>query len=93
MKTVKFGNSDLMVPVIGLGCMRMNNLEKNAIPYYIEHCCDLGINFFDHADVYSDGECESLFGEDYPVKVRNYPRRDVRFFIRAHHQIGRRNFE
>ncbi len=63
MKTVKFGNSDLMVPVIGLGCMRMNNLEKNAIPYYIEHCCDLGINFFDHADVYSDGECESLFGE------------------------------
>ena len=27
MKTVKFGNSDLMVPVIGLGCMRMNNLE------------------------------------------------------------------
>ncbi len=80
MKTVKFGNSDLMVPVIGLGCMRMNNLEKNAIPYYIEHCCDLGINFFDHADVYSDGECESLFGE-------------VRFFIRAHHQIGRRNFE
>ncbi len=63
MKTVKFGNSDLEVPVIGLGCMRMNTLEKSAIPYYIEHCCDLGINFFDHADVYSDGECEALFGE------------------------------
>ena len=63
MKTVKFGSSRLDVPVIGLGCMRMIKMDKIAIPYYIHHCMELGINFFDHADVYADGECERLFGE------------------------------
>ena len=72
MKTVKFGGSNLDVPVIGLGCMRLMKMEKSAIPYYIQHCMELGINFFDHADVYADGECESLFGE--AVKEAKIPR-------------------
>ena len=32
MKTVKFGGSNLEVPVIGLGCMRLMKMEKSAIP-------------------------------------------------------------
>ncbi|MBR1482348.1 MAG: aldo/keto reductase [Ruminococcus sp.] len=75
MRTVPFGTSDLEVPVIGLGCMRLVNLEKSAIPYYIHHCCELGINFFDHADIYADGECERIFGE--ALKESAIPREDI----------------
>ena len=75
MKTVKFGGSNLEVPVIGLGCMRLMKMEKSAIPYYIQHCLELDINFFDHADVYADGECESLFGE--AVKEAKIPRKKM----------------
>ena len=63
MKTMKLGNSDLEVPVIGLGCMRLTELERWDIPKYLWHCISLGVNFFDHADIYGGGECERLFGE------------------------------
>ena len=51
MKTMKLGRSDLDVPVIGLGCMRLTNLERREIPGYIDHCVSLGVDFFDHADI------------------------------------------
>ena len=65
MKTMKLGRSDLDVPVIGLGCMRLAELERWDIPKYIWHCISLGVNFFDHADIYGGGECERLFGESF----------------------------
>ncbi len=75
MKTIKFGKSDLDVPVIGLGCMRLTELEHWDIPQYIWHCISLGVNFFDHADIYGGGECEKLFGES--LKEIGIPRDQV----------------
>ncbi len=75
MRTVKFGRSELEVPVIGLGCMRLTELEDWDIPKYIWHCISLGVNFFDHADIYGGGECERLFGEG--LKEIGIPRDQV----------------
>lgn len=75
MKTTQLGSSPLQVPVIGLGCMRINELEKEAVPAYLERCLELGVNFFDHADIYSGGECESRFAEGF--RQLGFPREDI----------------
>lgn len=72
MKTMKLGKTNLEVPMIGLGCMRFSELEENEISEYIMHCLELGINFFDHADIYGDGECERRFAMG--VKDLDIPR-------------------
>ena len=75
MKTIKFGKTGLEVPAIGLGCMRLTELEEWDIPKYIWHCISLGVNFFDHADIYGGGECERLFGES--LKEIGIPRDQI----------------
>lgn len=67
MKTRKFGNSDLTVSSIGLGCMGMsewygptNDEESRAT---IKAAFDLELNFFDTADVYGNGHNETLLGD------------------------------
>ncbi|MFD3450368.1 aldo/keto reductase family oxidoreductase [Microbacteriaceae bacterium 4G12] len=34
----------------------------------IEHCLDMGITTFDHADIYGDYSCEALFGQALQLK-------------------------
>lgn len=63
MKTIKLGSGTLQVPVIALGCMRINGLENRQAEEYLEKCLELGINFFDHADIYGNGECEKRFSQ------------------------------
>lgn len=64
MKTMKLGKSNLEVPVIGLGCMRITGLGSKAeVRSLIDTAMDQGINFFDHADIYAGGEAEAVFGE------------------------------
>ena len=75
MKHMKFGTSNLEIPVIGLGCMRLKELEEWDIQKYIWHCISLGVNFFDHADIYGGGECERLFGR--ALKEIGIPRDQV----------------
>ncbi len=62
MKKFNLGSSNISSSAISLGCMRINNLEENKAQKLIEKACDLGINFFDHADIYGRGECEEIFG-------------------------------
>ena len=61
MKKFNLGNSNINVSAISLGCMRINNLEQNSVQSLIEKAYDLGINFFDHADIYGQGKCEEIF--------------------------------
>lgn len=61
MRTIKLGKSDLQVPVMAVGCMRINRLDKKEAERYIQTALDLGANFFDHADVYGNGTCEEIF--------------------------------
>lgn len=71
MKTMKLGHSDLTVPVIGLGCMRINGLaNKEEVRTLIDTAMDNGVNFFDHADIYAGGEAESIFGEAVDPSMR-----------------------
>ena len=65
MKTIRLGKTSLQVPAVVVGCMRISELDKADIPDYLSFALDLGINFFDHADIYGGGECERLFGEAF----------------------------
>ncbi|MTD38668.1 aldo/keto reductase family oxidoreductase [Erwinia sp. CPCC 100877] len=60
MKKIQFGTSDVQAPAVILGCMRLSNAENPA--EIIETAFENGINFFDHADIYGGGECETIFG-------------------------------
>lgn len=61
MRTMKLGQSDLQVPVIAVGCMRIKTLRPPEAERFVRTALDGGANFFDHADVYGDGVCEELF--------------------------------
>ncbi len=62
MKNITITQTGLNVSAVGLGCMRLTELDEAALPRYIEKSAELGINFFDHADIYGGGECERRFG-------------------------------
>ncbi|HJC64729.1 MAG TPA: aldo/keto reductase, partial [Candidatus Blautia merdavium] len=71
MKTIKFGHSNLQVPEIGLGCMRITGLKtKEAVRALVETALENGVNFFDHADIYAAGEAERIFGEAVEPSLR-----------------------
>ncbi|MCA0390151.1 MAG: aldo/keto reductase [Bacteroidetes bacterium] len=67
MKKHKFGNSDLQVSQLGLGCMGMSefygNYDDNESIAVIHHAIDKGINFFDTADMYGPEKNEILVGK------------------------------
>lgn len=63
MKSILMKNANLQAPQIIMGCMRINSLEKRQVAELIETALDNGVNFFDHADIYAKGECESIFSD------------------------------
>ncbi|WP_079708559.1 aldo/keto reductase [Paraliobacillus ryukyuensis] len=63
MKKLRLGSSDLEVSEISLGCMRMSSLSKKDAAYVVENALDLGVDFFDHADIYGAGESEEVFAQ------------------------------
>lgn len=63
MRTMKLGQSTLEVPVVSVGCMRINSLEKTEAEQFVQTALDLGANFFDHADIYGSGTCEEIFAD------------------------------
>jgi predicted oxidoreductase len=60
---MQLGTSTLQVPVIAVGCMRINSLNPKQAREFVQASLDLGANFFDHADIYGDGTCEEIFAE------------------------------
>lgn len=63
MKTIKLGSSTLEVPVVAVGCMRINSLDKTGAERFVQTALELGANFFDHADIYGGGACEEIFAD------------------------------
>lgn len=72
MKTVKFGNTGMDVTPICLGAMSFGDpknwihdwvLKEEDSRKIIKHALDVGINFFDTANVYSKGESERILGK------------------------------
>ncbi len=68
MKRIPFGKTGLEVSAVALGCMRLTGLDDSSAKEYLAHAIDLGIDFFDHADIYGRGECESIFGRCVDLK-------------------------
>ena len=48
---------------VAQGCMRIAGLSDQALDTLIKQDLDLGINFFDHADISGGGKCEERFGD------------------------------
>lgn len=63
MKYIKVANTDMSVSEISLGCMRINNLSKTEAQKLINTAMDEGINYFDHADIYGNGDSEKVFAD------------------------------
>lgn len=63
MRTMKLGTSNLEVPVIAVGCMRINSLEQAEAEKFVQTALEAGANFFDHADIYGSGKCEEIFAD------------------------------
>ena len=63
MKYIDLGGSGLNASAIALGCMRIPEMSVNEVSVLINKCLELGVNFFDHADIYGEGVCEELFGK------------------------------
>ena len=81
MDYVKFGNTGLEVSKLCLGCMTYGVSdrgshawtldEENSRPL-IKQAIELGINFFDTANVYSDGTSEEIVGR----ALKDFAKRD-----------------
>lgn len=63
MKQVSWGASGINVSAVALGCMRLTALDVQQAASYLEKAVELGVNFFDHADIYGGGSCETLFAK------------------------------
>lgn len=71
MKTITLNNTNLSIPEIGMGCMRIVELENvDAVKGWVDTALEHGINFFDHADIYGKGRCEELFGQILTPSLR-----------------------
>ncbi|SFB30849.1 Predicted oxidoreductase [Acetitomaculum ruminis DSM 5522] len=65
MKTKNIVNGPQNVSRVILGCMRMPALSVEEAAGIIECASEQGINFFDHATCYGDGEAEQRFGDAF----------------------------
>ncbi|CAM4027952.1 aldo/keto reductase family oxidoreductase [Cohnella lubricantis] len=63
MRTIKLGASALEVPVVAVGCMRINSLDKPQAERFVQTALEIGANFFEHADIYGGGKCEEIFAD------------------------------
>ena len=70
MQYTRLGNSGLVVSRIALGCMSFGSrewrpwmLDEDEARPFFRRAVELGINFFDTADVYSLGVSEEITGK------------------------------
>jgi aryl-alcohol dehydrogenase-like predicted oxidoreductase len=64
----RFGRTDLHVSEFGLGCARIGGIfqrDPTEFLNLLSASLDAGINFFDTADMYSQGESEVLLGRAF----------------------------
>ncbi|MEH7402173.1 MULTISPECIES: aldo/keto reductase [Bacillaceae] len=81
MEYTKLGNTGLEISRLCLGCMGFGDAKRWIHPWVIDEessrtiikkALDLGINFFDTANVYSDGTSEEFVGRAF----KDYANRD-----------------
>ena len=63
MKLIPLGKSGLSVPSVAVGCTRLVDVGEKEAEALLDAALELGCNFFDHADIYGQGACESRFAQ------------------------------
>ncbi len=63
MYSIKFGKSEMYIPAVAVGCMRISDKTQKQVSQFIDTAISLGANFFDHADIYGGGKSEEVFGK------------------------------
>jgi len=63
MRRVPLGKTELQVGAVAFGGMSLTPERREAGKAAVRRALELGINFFDTADVYSRGESEVILGE------------------------------
>jgi aryl-alcohol dehydrogenase-like predicted oxidoreductase len=71
-KLITLGKSDLQINRIGLGCMGMSefygSFDETESINTLHKAIDLGVNFYDTADMYASGANERLLGKAFKGK-------------------------
>ena len=68
MQYKQLGNSDLQISRIGFGCMSLSPGREEESIQMIHRAIELGINYFDTADLYNNGMNETLVGKSLKTK-------------------------
>jgi predicted oxidoreductase len=63
MKQIPIRKVEKNTPAIIAGCMRFADKSVEEVNTFIHGALELGIDYFDHADIYGNGKCEELFGQ------------------------------
>jgi len=90
------GNTGLLVSHLFLGTMTFHGgegfwkavgtVDQNGADELVKAALDAGVNFFDTADVYSEGESEKILGQAF--KNLNVPRKDVVIATKVYGRVG-----
>ncbi len=96
MEFKTLGNTGLLVSTLCLGCMtfhggsgfwsKIGQVDQTGADELIKASIDAGINFFDTADVYSEGESERTLGQS--LKNLNIARKDVVIASKVYGRTG-----
>ncbi len=96
MQYKTLGNTGLLVSRLCLGTMTFSGgkgiyrvigtVDQKGADELVGGAIDEGINFFDTADVYSEGESEKTLGQSF--KNLNIPRRDVVLATKVYGRVG-----
>ena len=66
MNYIEFAENERLSTIV-LGMMRISQMSEDEVEALVEAALSIGINTFDLADIYGDGQCEVLLG-----KVRHF---------------------
>ncbi len=91
MRKIDIVNGPQNVSRIILGCMRMPALTVSDAAAMIRTAYEEGVNFFDHATCYGDGEAEARFGDAFPET--GLRREDVKLQSKCGLHFDRREFD
>lgn len=83
MEKIYLSDSGPKVSPAIYGFYRWNEKEGNAVTMekIVNLCLEVGINTFDHADVYGSYKCESVFGE--AMSGKSFRREDIVLFTKC----------
>lgn len=69
MKYIRPKNTELTASNLIIGCMRFTELTEIELEQFVRKAIEEGVNYFDHADIYGGGECESHFAKSVKMNA------------------------